>query len=89
MVIEANRCFISALPFKTMLRIWRQLLVVITQSVLANALTCALPIAVQVGLIAANKHRKGAKYSEPSRFFLSHPPSCPNLLAVQAGHRQG
>src|SRR5258708_4858194 len=87
MVIEANRCFISALPFKTMLRIWRQLFVditqsvLLTQSVLANALTCALPIAVQaVGLIAANKTPEGRKIFRAIPIFFEPPSVVPELI---------
>src|SRR5713101_2322459 len=41
-VREANTCFISALPFKTMLRIGDSCLETLRRA-LANALTCALP----------------------------------------------
>src|SRR5258708_13105487 len=87
MVIEANRCFMSALSFKTMLRIWRQLFVditqsvLLTQSVLANALTCALPIAVQaVGLIAANKTPEGRKIFRAIPIFFEPPSVVPELI---------
>ena len=57
-------------PFQDYVAHWRQLFGDITSSVLANALTCALTIAVQaVGLIAANKTPEGRKISRAILFF--------------------
>jgi hypothetical protein len=64
-------------PFQDYIAHLRQLFGDITQSVLANALTCALTIAVQAVGLDANKTPEGRKISQVVPIFLSDPPSCP------------
>jgi len=82
---EANTCFISALPFKTMLRIetvvWR-----ITSSALANALTCALTVAVQaMGLDRCQQNTGRAQNIPNYPDFFEPPPSCRSIFSDCAG----
>ncbi len=69
-------------PFQDYVAHWRQLFGDITRSVLANALTCALPHRRPGGRARSlpTKHRKGAKYPELSRFFLRRAQWCPDIF---------
>jgi hypothetical protein len=72
-------------PFQDYVAHWRQLFGDITQSVLANALTCALPIAVQAVGPDRCQQNTGRAQNIPNYpdFFLSHPPSCPSIFRLR------
>src|SRR5713101_4235162 len=85
-VREANRCFISALPSKLCCAletvVWRRYAERIGQRSnvrIAHRRPGGRARSLQT------KHRKGAKNPELSRFFLSHPPSCPSIFSDCGG----
>src|ERR1700756_2485 len=79
MVREANTCFISALPFKTMLRIGDSLETLRRACLQRSPYVRPSPPRGGEGAFAASKTPEGCELSGAILIFFHRPPSCPNM----------